>query len=80
MWWAVRSIPALLFLSVYVGGVVGAFEFFERRFDCSVSPGSASRSCGLSVPLNAVLWPFELGKESARWAFEQEGARLARLN
>lgn len=75
-----RWIAIFVFSLVYTGGVVGSFEFFSKQFACTVLPQEGRRSCGAEVAFNAALWPFDLGKEAARWAFEREGARLARVN
>ncbi|MGY3077066.1 hypothetical protein ACVWZZ_003437 [Bradyrhizobium sp. LM6.10] len=75
-----RWIAATMLVLAYAGGVVGSFQFFTKRFGCSVFPNSEAPSCGMVVAFNAALWPFDLGKEAARWAFEREGARPARSN
>jgi hypothetical protein len=68
-----RWFAALMFGLVYVGGVVGSFEFFTKRFACTAFPSTANRWCGPEVVLNAMLWPFDFGREAARWAFKEEG-------
>jgi hypothetical protein len=69
---------AALFVAVYAGGVVGSFEFFKLRFSCAILKDIDSKTCGLGVWVNSFGWPYNVGRELARWSYEHENGRCRR--
>jgi hypothetical protein len=63
---------AALFVAVYAGGVVGSFEFFKIRFSCAILKDIDSKTCGLGVWVNSFAWPYNVGRELARWSYVHE--------
>jgi hypothetical protein len=70
-----RWLLFVLLATIYAGGIVGSFEFFKARFGCSVLKDIDSTTCGAGVWINAASWPFNIGRELARWSYENEGDR-----
>jgi hypothetical protein len=65
----------ILFIVVYTGGVVGSFEYFKVRFSCAIFEDIDSKTCAPNVWVNSFSWPYNLGRELARWSYEREYGR-----
>ena len=65
----------ILFIVVYAGGVVGSFEYFKVRFSCVILKDIDSKTCAPNVWVNSFSWPYNVGRELARWSYEHEGER-----
>jgi len=65
-----RWVLFVLLATIYVGGIVGSFEFFKARFGCTVLKDIDSKTCGADVWINAASWPLNVGRELARWSYE----------
>jgi hypothetical protein len=63
---------ATLFIVVYAGGVVGSFEFFESHLSCVILKDIDSKTCELNVWVNSFAWPYNVGRELARWSYEHD--------
>ena len=50
-------------------------EFFTARFSCEILKDIDAKTCGAGVWINAALWPFNVGRELARWSYENEDER-----
>ena len=70
-----RWILVVFLAVIYLGGVVGSFEFFKARFSCEILKDIDAKTCGAGVWINAALWPFNVGRELARWSYENEDER-----
>ena len=60
---------------IYLGGIIGSLEFFKARFECTVFKDIDAKTCDAVVWINAASWPFNVGRELARWSHENEVAR-----
>jgi hypothetical protein len=64
-----------LFIVVYGGVVVGSFEYFKVRFSCVIFKDIDSKTCAPNVWVNSFSWPYNVGRELARWSYEREDGR-----
>lgn len=62
-------------LLFYSGGVIGSFEVFRARFACVVLKDIDAKTCGAELWIYSLAWPFSLGREIARWTYEDERER-----
>ena len=70
-----RWVLFVLLATIYIGGIVGSLEFSRFRFGCTLLKDIDSTTCGTGVWINAASWPFQLGRELARWSYENEDDR-----
>jgi hypothetical protein len=70
-----RWLLFVLLATIYVGGIVGSFEFFKARYGCTVLKDIDATTCGADVWINAASWPFNAGRELARRSYENEDDR-----
>jgi len=70
-----RWVLFVLLATIYVGGIVGSLEFSRARFECTLLKDIDSTTCGAVVWINAASWPFRIGRELARWSYENEDVR-----
>ena len=65
----------ILFIVAYAGGGVGSFEYFKVRFSCVILKDIDSKTCAPDVWVNSFSWPYNVGRELARWSYEREDGR-----
>ena len=70
-----RWVLLVLLATIYAGGIVGSVEFSKARSGCTLLKDIDSQTCAAGVWINAVSWPFQAGRELARWSYENEGDR-----
>jgi hypothetical protein len=67
-----RWVLFVLFATIYVGGIAGSFELSKARVGCTLLKDIDSQTCGAGVWISAFSWPFQAGRELARWSYENE--------
>jgi hypothetical protein len=45
-------------------------------FSKSVFPAQSSKTCGFGVWVSSFAWPYNVGRELARWSYEKASAIL----